>query len=148
MTAAHCTTTGTITGVVLGRYDLDSMTDYDYETMAVIDVVLHPGWDPIIVSNDVALLILERNSRHPYVTINRDWDVPTQGEHLVVMGELTLTMHRWIFRFFYLFGMDVEGKMIFLYCIYSHVYLLFHPPPAFCHLKLVRSPRLGRHRPT
>ncbi|KAL3782111.1 hypothetical protein ACHAW5_010377 [Stephanodiscus triporus] len=86
VTAAHCTTTATITGVVLGRYDLDSMTDYDYETMAVIGVVLHPGWDPIIVSNDVALLILERDSRHPYVTINRDQDVPTQGEHLVVMG--------------------------------------------------------------
>lgn len=86
ITAAHCTTTATVTDIVLGRYDLDSETDYDYEVMSVIGTVLHPGWDPILVSNDVALLILERESQHQYVTINWDDSIPIEGESLTVMG--------------------------------------------------------------
>ena len=100
ITAAHCDSTATITGIVLGRYDLDSATDYDYEVMEVVDAVLHPGWDPIKVSNDVALLLLGGESRHPYVRINGDGDVPTEGEYLAVLGELEMVLHRGsLFRF-------------------------------------------------
>jgi len=87
ITAAHCYSTATITGIVLGRYDLDSTTDTDYEVMEVAYAMLHPGWDPIVVSNDVALLFLGGESRHPYVRINGDGDVPTEGEYLAVLGE-------------------------------------------------------------
>jgi secreted trypsin-like serine protease len=95
VTAAHCDSTTTITGVVLGRYDLDSPTDDDYEVMEVVYALVHPMWDPINVSNDVALLLLGGESRHPYVRINGDGLAPTEGEHLAVLGEW-----RWSFTRF------------------------------------------------
>ena len=74
---------------MLGRYDLDSSAndDTDYEVMEVAYAMMHPMWDPILVSNDVALLFLGGESRHPIVRINGDGYVPTEGEYLAVMGE-------------------------------------------------------------
>jgi len=83
VTAAHCTTTPM--EIVLGRYDLDSPTDDDYEVMGVTEKVVHPDYDRDVVENDLALLVLERESAHPYVRINARGDVPMEGEELRVM---------------------------------------------------------------
>ena len=84
ITAAHCANTRM--EITLGRYDLDSPFDYDYEVMNVVDTIIHPRYDKDIVENDLALLILERDSVHPYIKINDDENVPSDGEELVVMG--------------------------------------------------------------
>lgn len=83
VTAAHCTTTPT--KITLGRYDLDDPDDYDYEIMGVIEKIVHPDYDKAVVENDLALLVLERNSVHPWVRVNADGLVPYQGEELAVM---------------------------------------------------------------
>ena len=143
VTAAHCDSTATITGIVLGMYDLDSATDTDYEVMEVVYAMTHPGWDPIAVSNDVALLFLGGESRHPYVRINGDGDAPTEGEYLAVLGECAwrwsyMYIHRGsFFRFFPI------GMMMFL------LYLCLTPPPpprTNPVFRFTRHPRLGRHR--
>ena len=54
--------------------------------MSVIDKIVHPNYDESVVENDLALLILEKDSIHPYVTINTDDNVPIDGDKLVVMG--------------------------------------------------------------
>ncbi len=74
---------------MLGRYDLDSTYDVDYEILGLKydGMILHPNYDPILVQNDVALLLLDGSSRHGYVTINDDGNVPYEGEYLTVMGE-------------------------------------------------------------
>lgn len=90
ITAAHCTSTpATIT---LGRYDLDSNTDYDYEVMNVFGKIIHPEYNEAIVEHDVALLVLERDSIHPYVILNDNDNVPMDGEGLVVMGKILLLL--------------------------------------------------------
>ena len=90
ITAAHCTSTpATIT---LGRYDLDSNNDYDYEVMNVFGKIIHPDYNEAIVEHDVALLVLERDSIHPYVILNDNDNVPMDGEGLVVMGKILLLL--------------------------------------------------------
>ncbi|KAL7545086.1 hypothetical protein ACHAWF_008447 [Thalassiosira exigua] len=84
ITAAHCTSTPT--KITLGRYDLDSPYDYDYEVLDVLEKVVHPDYDKTVVENDLALLILERDSVHPYIRINDRDSVPSDGEELAVMG--------------------------------------------------------------
>lgn len=84
ITAAHCTTTPT--KITLGRYDLDSPDDYDYEVLDVMEKIVHPEYDSTVVENDIALLVLERDSVHPYVRLNGDENVPANGEELSVMG--------------------------------------------------------------
>lgn len=84
ITAAHCTSTPT--KITLGRYDLDSPSDYDYEVMDVVEKIIHPYYDKAVVENDLALLVLERDSVHPYVGINGDVAVPSGGDRLAVMG--------------------------------------------------------------
>ena len=54
--------------------------------MSVINKIVHPNYDESVVENDLALLILENDSIHPYVTINTDDTVPIDGDKLVVMG--------------------------------------------------------------
>ena len=54
--------------------------------MSVIEKIVHPNYDESVVENDLALLILEKDSIHPYVTINTDDNVPIDGDKLVVMG--------------------------------------------------------------
>ncbi len=71
----------------MGRYDLDSPTDYDYEVMDVTDKIVHPNYDKTIVENDLALLILDQDSVHPIIRINEFDYVPSDGEELKVMGE-------------------------------------------------------------
>ena len=83
ITAAHCTTTPT--KITLGRYDLDSPDDYDYEVLDVMEKIVHPEYDSTVVENDIALLVLERDSVHPYVRLNGDENVPANGEELSVM---------------------------------------------------------------
>lgn len=85
VTAAHCTSSPA--RVTLGRYDLDDPSDYDYETMDVWEEIIHPDYDEAAVENDIALLILERDSIHPYIRINSRDTVPSDGDELVVMGE-------------------------------------------------------------
>ena len=83
VTAAHCTSTpGKVT---LGRYDLDSIYDYDYEVLDVTSKIVHPAYDKATVEHDLALLVLERDSVHPYIEINVDGNLPANGEELAVM---------------------------------------------------------------
>ena len=84
ITAAHCTSTPT--KITLGRYDLDSPTDYDYEVMDVVDIIVHPQYDESVVENDIALLVIERDSKHPYIQINANNESPIDEEKLIVMG--------------------------------------------------------------
>jgi len=84
VTAAHCTTTPA--KVTLGRYDLDDARDLDYEVLSVVRKVVHPGYDEEVVANDLALLVLERDSAHPFARINANRNVPADGEELAVMG--------------------------------------------------------------
>jgi len=84
ITAAHCTSTPT--KITLGRYDLDSPTDYDYEVMDVVDIIVHPQYDESVVENDIALLVIERDSKHPYIQINSNNEIPVDEEKLIVMG--------------------------------------------------------------
>ncbi|KAL7532392.1 hypothetical protein ACHAXR_004604, partial [Thalassiosira sp. AJA248-18] len=84
ITAAHCTTTPT--KITLGRYDLDSENDFDYEVLGVTQTIVHPDYNKAMVENDLALLILERESVHPYIRINGNGNVPSAGEELAVMG--------------------------------------------------------------
>jgi len=93
ITAAHCITTVAsstgATSVILGRYDLDSTTDYDYETMSIVGQIIHPEWDELLVTNDVALLLLEDASSHPYITVNQNANIPIEqddDDELVVIG--------------------------------------------------------------
>lgn len=92
ITAAHCITEASTSisaiSVILGRYDLDSPTDYDYETMAIVGQFIHPGWDELLVTNDVALLLLDNASSRPYVTVNQNANIPHENidDKLVVMG--------------------------------------------------------------
>ena len=97
ITAAHCITTvassTSSTTVILGRYDLDSPTDYDYETMNIVGQIIHPQWNEELVINDVALLLLEDVSTHPYITVNQNSNIPNNNNNneqddneLVVMG--------------------------------------------------------------
>ena len=83
ITAAHCAENTPI--ITLGRYDLDD-PDPDYEEMSIISKIVHPQFDKDIVDNDVALLLLQRQSIHPYIRINNNPNVPIDGEELVVMG--------------------------------------------------------------
>ena len=83
VTAAHCTTTPA--KVTLGRYDLDDARDLDYEVLSVVRKVVHPGYDEEVVANDLALLVLERDSAHPFARINANRNVPADGEELAVM---------------------------------------------------------------
>mmetsp|Transcript_5200 Transcript_5200/g.13019 ORF Transcript_5200/g.13019 Transcript_5200/m.13019 type:complete len:1009 (+) Transcript_5200:105-3131(+) len=84
VTAAHCTTTPA--RVTLGRYDLDDPFDFDYEERDVTETIVHPRYDKTVVENDLALLVLGEESVHPYVRINTEGGVPSDGEGLVVMG--------------------------------------------------------------
>jgi len=84
ITAAHCTSTPT--KITLGRYDLDSPTDYDYEVMDVVDIIVHPQYDESVVENDIAILVIERDSKHPYIQINSNNEIPVDEEKLIVMG--------------------------------------------------------------
>ena len=84
ITAAHCTSTPT--KITLGRYDLDSSTDYDYEVMDVVDIIVHPQYDESVVENDISLLVIERDSKHPYIQINSNNEIPVDEEKLIVMG--------------------------------------------------------------
>lgn len=84
ITAAHCTSTPT--EITLGRYDLDDFQDYDYEVLDVMETIIHPEYDKTVVENDLAILVLERDSVHPWIRINDDWDVPSDGGKLTVMG--------------------------------------------------------------
>jgi len=84
ITAAHCTSTPT--KITLGRYDLDSPTDYDYEVMDVVDIIVHPQYDESVVENDIAILVIERDSKHPYIQINTNNESPIDEEKLIVMG--------------------------------------------------------------
>ncbi|KAL3826793.1 hypothetical protein ACHAXA_000619 [Cyclostephanos tholiformis] len=88
ITAAHCTSIATITDIALGRYDLDSASDVDYEIMGLRydGVMVHPNYDKVNVRNDVAILLLDGTSDQAYVVINRDDNVPYEGEYLTVMG--------------------------------------------------------------
>ena len=70
----------------MGRYDLDDLRDYDFEVMDVVEAFVHPGYNKETVNNDIALIMLERQSIHPYVKLNADSDVPTTGDDLRVKG--------------------------------------------------------------
>jgi len=84
ITAAHCAENTPI--ITLGRYDLDDPLDYDYEEMNVKSKIVHPQFDKVVVDNDVALLILQKQSVHPIIRINNDPNIPIDGEELTVMG--------------------------------------------------------------
>ena len=84
ITAAHCAENSPL--ITLGRYDLDDPLDYDYEEMNVISKIVHPEFDKVVVDNDVALLILEKQSMHPIIRINNDPNVPVDKEELSVVG--------------------------------------------------------------
>lgn len=84
VTAAHCAETSPI--ITLGRYDLDDPLDSDYEEMMVTRAIIHPQFDKVVVDNDVALLLLEKQSIHPYIRINNSPNIPIDGEELTVMG--------------------------------------------------------------
>jgi len=84
VTAAHCTSSPS--KITLGRYDLDDLSDYDFEVMDVVEAFVHPGYNKETVDNDIALLMLERQSIHPYVKLNADSDVPTKSDDLRVKG--------------------------------------------------------------
>ena len=84
ITAAHCAKNTPI--ITLGRYDLDDPLDYDYEEMNVKSKIVHPEFDKVVVDNDVALLVLQKQSVHPIIRINNDPNVPIDGEELTVMG--------------------------------------------------------------
>jgi len=84
VTAAHCAETSPI--ITLGRYDLDDPLDSDYEEMTVTRAIIHPQFDKVVVDNDVALLLLEKQSIHPYIRINNSPNIPIDGEELTVMG--------------------------------------------------------------
>ncbi len=49
-------------------------------------VMVHPNYDKVNVRNDVAILLLDGTSDQAYVVINRDDNVPYEGEYLTVMG--------------------------------------------------------------
>lgn len=84
VTAAHCAELTPI--ITLGRYDLDDPLDTDYEEMNILSAIVHPQYDKVVVDNDVALLVLQKQSIHPYVRINDTPNVPDDGEELTVMG--------------------------------------------------------------
>lgn len=91
--------------------------------MELVYAMTHPGWDPIAVSNDVALLFLGGESRHPYVRINGDGDAPTEGEYLAVLGECAW---RWSYMYihrgsFFRFFSDRDDDVTFIFMPY--------PPP-------------------
>ena len=50
-----------------------------------MEKIVHPEYDSTVVENDIALLVLERDSVHPYVRLNGDENVPANGEELSVM---------------------------------------------------------------
>ena len=56
------------------------------------DIIIHPNYDQTVVENDLALLVLDVESVHPYVKINANAFVPSNGEDLVVMGEILSAM--------------------------------------------------------
>lgn len=84
ITAAHCAEESPI--ITLGRYDLDDPLDPDYEELSVVNKIVHPQFDKVVVDNDVALLMLQKQSAHPIIRINNDPNVPIDGEELTVMG--------------------------------------------------------------
>ena len=99
--------------------------------------MMHPMWDPILVSNDVALLFLGGESRHPIVRINGDGYVPTEGEYLAVMGEcVCIAMD--------LYKIYIDRGSFFR----TFIFMFSRPPPPHeprfpFHFAISR---LGRHR--
>lgn len=53
----------------------------------MLEKIIHPRYDKTVVENDLALLILERESVHPVIRINDEGNVPYDGEKLAVMGK-------------------------------------------------------------
>ena len=54
--------------------------------MGIVREIVHPEYDTTLVNNDFTLLVLERESIHPYVKINDDANIPVAEEELVVVG--------------------------------------------------------------
>lgn len=68
MTAAHCTQglTASRIDVVLGRHDL---TSDDGERIDVVEILVHPNYDPNTLDSDIALLRLEQPSAQQPIQI-------------------------------------------------------------------------------
>lgn len=70
VTAAHC-----VAGMIppeieaaVGAYDLDDPG----ERIEVVDIIIHPDFDPITLEADIALLLLARAVAHPPVDLSAD----------------------------------------------------------------------------
>mmetsp|Transcript_14259 Transcript_14259/g.29382 ORF Transcript_14259/g.29382 Transcript_14259/m.29382 type:complete len:928 (+) Transcript_14259:134-2917(+) len=84
LTAAHCS--GMFLKATIGRYDLDDYTDSDFEVLGVTKEIVHPDYDDVAVDNDFCLMVLEKESIHPYVKVNGAANIPVDGDSLSVMG--------------------------------------------------------------
>ena len=66
-----------------------------------METIIHPEYNKTVVENDLAILVLERDSVHPWIRINDDWDVPSDGGKLTVMvrGYLSLSLFHVVAHF-------------------------------------------------
>lgn len=91
LTAAHCAAYVNI--VQIGRLNFtsssiyyDMISDEDYEEFRIVGRAIHPDFRPRTLNKDVALLKLSKASLLEPIPMNRDSDVPSDGEPLTVMG--------------------------------------------------------------
>jgi secreted trypsin-like serine protease len=91
LTAAHCAEFVNI--VQIGRLNFTSLDSYyelisdeDYEEFRIVGRAVHPEFRPRTLNKDVALLKLSKESLLEPIPMNRDSDIPLDGDALIVMG--------------------------------------------------------------
>jgi len=86
LTAAHCIDDEDLMSITIGRYDLDSASDFEYENFNVLETIIHPEYMEGYIDYDIALVVLDEDSDYPYVRLNDEESVPEGEEELIVMG--------------------------------------------------------------
>lgn len=85
LSAAHCGINTDINLVWIGRHDLEDSSE-EYESINVVEKILHPCYDDSSLQNDVMILKLESDSTAQVVTYDTGDADTCEGNPVTVMG--------------------------------------------------------------